>query len=82
MTNQEIEQKKQLLEDKMKQMKAGAIALGSPLATDGTQELSEDDLDKATGGYVPLEFRDTTPPPPTCPGESGSEGMDIHLPGM
>ena len=59
MTNQELEQKKQLLEEKMKQMKAiydelveaGAIALGSPLATKGTQELSEDELDQIGGGY-------------------------------
>ena len=84
MTNEQIEQKKQLLEEKVKQMKAiynelveaGAIALGSPLATkpmeqreqsdaciesaesrqktesQGTQELSDDDLDKAAGGFT------------------------------
>ena len=59
MTAEQIEQKKQLLAEKVKQMnaltkelvEAGAIALGSPLATEGTQELSEDDLDKAAGGW-------------------------------
>ena len=83
MTNEQIEQKKQLLEEKVKQMKAiynelveaGAIALGSPLATkpmeqreqsdaciesaesrqrktksQGTQELSEEELDGVAGG--------------------------------
>ncbi len=56
---EQIEQKKQLLAEKAKQMKAiydelveaGAIALGSPLATKGTQELSEDELDQIGGGY-------------------------------
>ena len=64
LTNEQIEQKKQLLAEKMKEMKAiydelveaGAIALGSPLATEGTQELSEDDLDQAAGGYSFLKF--------------------------
>ena len=59
MTNEQIEQKKQLLAEKMKEMKAlydelveaGAITPDSPLATEGMQELSEDDLDKAAGGW-------------------------------
>ena len=59
LTKEQIEQKKQLLAEKMKEMKAiydklveaGAIALGSPLATEGTQELSEDELGKAAGGH-------------------------------
>ena len=58
LTNEQIEQKKQLLAEKMKEMKAiydelveaGAITPDSPLATEGMQELSEDDLDKAAGG--------------------------------
>ena len=95
MTNQEIEQKKQLLAEKVKQMKAiydelveaGAIALGSPLATkpmeqreqsdaciesaesrqrktksQGTQELSEEDLDKAAGGTHTYPVRADNPP--------------------
>ena len=65
LTAEQIEQKKQLLEEKTKQMKAiydelveaGAIALGSPLATEGTQELSDDDLDQAAGGSRRLELR-------------------------
>ena len=65
LTVEQIEQKKQLLEEKTKQMKAiydelveaGAIALGSPLSTEGTQELSDDDLDQAAGGSRRLELR-------------------------
>ena len=64
LTNEQIEQKKQLLAEKMKEMKAiydelveaGAITPDSPLATEGMQELSEDDLDKAAGGYSFLKF--------------------------
>ena len=58
MTNEQIEQKKQQLAKKVKEMKAiydelveaGVIELGSPLATEGTQELSEDNLGQAAGG--------------------------------
>ena len=47
-----------MLAEKMKEIKAiydelveaGAITPDSPLATEGMQELSEDDLDKAAGG--------------------------------
>lgn len=49
LTAEQIEQKKQLLEDKMKQMKA----IYDELAEAGAIELSEDDLDKAAGG-IPL----------------------------
>ena len=60
LTNEQIEQKKQQLKQLAEEVKqlhdelveAGAIALGSPLATKGTQELSEDDLDKAAGGKI------------------------------
>jgi hypothetical protein len=60
LTNEQIEQKKQLLEVKVKQMKviynelveAGAIALRSPLATEGSQELSDDELDGVAGGFL------------------------------
>ena len=47
MTSEQIEQKKQLLEEKVKQMKA----IYDELAEAGAIELSEDDLDKAAGGY-------------------------------
>ena len=47
MTNEQIEQKKQLLEEKMKQMKA----IYDELVEAGAIELSEDDLDNAAGGY-------------------------------
>ena len=46
MTNEQIEQKKQLLEEKMKEMKA----IYDELVEAGAIELSEDDLDKAAGG--------------------------------
>ena len=59
LTNEQIEAKKQQLQQLTEQAKAiydelveaGAIALGSPLATEGTQELSEDELGKAAGGH-------------------------------
>ena len=47
MTNKQIEQKKQLLAEKMKEVKA----ICNELLEAGTMELSEDDLDKANGGY-------------------------------
>ena len=58
MTAELVEQKKQQLAEKVKQMKAiydelveaGAIALGSPLATEGTQELTDEELDGVAGG--------------------------------
>jgi N-acyl-D-aspartate/D-glutamate deacylase len=45
-TAEQIEQKKQLLEEKMKEMKA----IYDELLEAGAIELSDDDLDKATGG--------------------------------
>ena len=64
LTNEQIEQKKQLLAEKMKEMKAiydelveaGAITPGSPLATEGMQELADDDLDQAAGGSGCFSF--------------------------
>lgn len=58
MTQEQIEQKKQLLAEKVKEMKAiydelveaGAITLDSPLATEGTKELADDELDAINGG--------------------------------
>ena len=47
LTNEQIEQKKQLLEEKMKEMKA----IYDELVEAGAIELSEDDLDQAAGGY-------------------------------
>ena len=47
LTKEQIEQKKQLLEEKMKQMKA----LYDELVAAGAIELSEDDLNKAAGGW-------------------------------
>ena len=46
MTAEQIEQKKQLLEEKVKQMKA----IYDELVEAGAIEISEDDLDKAAGG--------------------------------
>ena len=46
LTNEQIEQKKQLLAEKTKEMKA----LYEELVEAGAIELSDDDLDKAAGG--------------------------------
>ena len=46
MTNEQIEQKKQLLAEKMKEMKA----IYDELVEAGAIELSDDDLDQAAGG--------------------------------
>ena len=46
LTAEQIEQKKQLLEEKMKEMKA----LYDELVEAGAIELSDDDLDQAAGG--------------------------------
>ena len=48
MTNEQIEQKKQLLEEKVKEMKA----LYDELVEAGAIELSEEDLDQAAGGFT------------------------------
>ena len=50
LTNEQIEQKKQLLAEKVKEMKA----IYDELVEAGAIELSEDDLDKAAGGNIPL----------------------------
>ena len=46
LTNEQIEQKKQLLAEKTKEMKA----IYDELVEAGAIELSDDDLDKAAGG--------------------------------
>ncbi len=46
LTNAQIEQKKQLLAEKMKEMKA----IYDELAEAGAIEISDDDLDQAAGG--------------------------------
>ena len=46
LTTEQIEQKKQLLEEKMKEMKA----IYDELVEAGAIELSDDDLDQAAGG--------------------------------
>ena len=51
-TTEQIEQKKQLLAEKMKQMKA----IYDELVEAGAIELSEEDLDKAAGGDIPSEW--------------------------
>ena len=48
MTNEQIEQKKQLLAEKMKEMKA----IYDELVEAGALPLDEDDLDQAAGGVV------------------------------
>ena len=56
MTAEQIEQKKQLLVEKMKQMKA----IYDELVEAGTWPLSTDDLDKAAGGlplFGPSQFK-------------------------
>ena len=49
MTNEQIEQKKQLLEEKLKEMKA----IYDELVEAGALPMDEDDLDKVAGG-IPL----------------------------
>ena len=68
LTAEQIEQKKQLLEEKMKQMKA----LKDELVEAGAWPLDEDDLDKAAGGgyynskgELITGHRDYTPPKET-----------------
>ena len=61
LTAEQIEQKKQLLEEKMKQMKA----IYDELVDAGAIELSEGDLDKAAGGVPPGYLSMPTPPSPT-----------------
>ena len=59
MTNEQIEQKKQLLAEKMKQAKA----LYDELVDAGAIELSEDELDQAAGGLKhPIESEDWNMP--------------------
>ena len=48
LTNEQIEQKKQLLEEKAKEMKA----IYDELVEAGAIELSDDDLDQAAGGFT------------------------------
>ena len=50
LTNQQIEQKKQLLAEKMKEMKA----LYNELAEAGAIEISEEDLENVAGGIPGL----------------------------
>ena len=52
LTNEQIEQKKQLLEEKMKEMKA----IYDELVEAGAIELSDDDLDQAAGGSFKPEI--------------------------
>ena len=51
MTNEQIEQKKQLLIEKMKEMKG----IHDELVEAGAVELSEEELDKAAGGNDPYK---------------------------
>ena len=63
LTNEQIEQKKQLLAEKMNEMKA----LHDELVQAGAIELSEDELNQAAGGYKNPNAKDpiaTRPNPP------------------
>ena len=55
LTNEQIEQKKQLLEEKTKKMKA----IYDELVEAGAIELSDEDLDQAAGGFP--NFTDLNP---------------------
>ncbi len=61
LTAEQIAQKKQLLEEKMKEVKA----LYDELVEAGAIELSDDALDQAAGGLLPGEvsYRPHTPVP-------------------
>ena len=71
LTNEQIEQKKQQLQQLTEQAKAlydelveaGAITPDSPLATEGMQELSEDDLDQTAGGSPCFHVDSSSPLP-------------------
>ena len=52
LTNEQIEQKKQLLAEKTKEMKA----IYDELVEAGAIELSDDDLDQAAGGFFNKKF--------------------------
>ena len=52
LTAEQIEQKKQLLEEKMKQMKA----LKDELVEAGAWPMDEDELDKVAGGLISNQF--------------------------
>ena len=52
MTSEQIEQKKQLLAEKIKEMKA----IYDELLEAGAVELSEEELDKASGGNNPFNI--------------------------
>jgi hypothetical protein len=52
LTNEQIEQKKQLIVEKMKQMKA----IYDELVEAGAIELSEDELDQIAGGGAFVDF--------------------------
>ena len=56
MTNEQIEQKKQLLVEKMKEIKA----IYDELVEAGAIELSEEELDKAAGGHSARGWRPPT----------------------
>ena len=53
LTKEQIEQKKQLLEEKLAECKA----LHDELVEAGAIELSEDDLDQAAGGFSTIFLR-------------------------
>ena len=57
MTNEQIEQKKQLLAEKVKEMKA----IYDELVEAGAWPLSDDDLDKAAGGWHDSRLRMSDP---------------------
>ena len=57
LTAEQIEQKKQLLAEKMKQMKA----IYDELVEAGAIELSDDDLDQAAGGTPPPSILQLNP---------------------
>ena len=67
MTAEQIEQKKQLLAEKVKQMNA----LTKELVEAGAIELSEGDLDKVAGGWLPSHDNPEVvhPKRPIDPGE-------------
>ena len=87
MTAEQIEQKKQLLAEKVKQIKAiydelveaGAIELSEDeLVETGAWPLSDDDLDKAAGGgfhpFNPSDYTSVDPHKPVVPEPSDPFG--------
>ena len=77
LTNEQIEQKKQLLAEKMKEINA----ITNELVEAGAIELSEADLDKATGGaHIIIPGQEGYFYQPCGPGTGPVQTIEIEVP--